>query len=46
MIVKLNEEGTTFGELNPVKLTKAINKLLGEVKNARYIEKRITVDCL
>lgn len=25
VIVKLNEEGTTFGELNSVKLTKAIN---------------------
>lgn len=37
VIVKLSEEGATFGEWNPIKLTKAINKLLGEVKNAKIL---------
>lgn len=37
MIVKLYEEDTMFGEWDPVKLTKAINKLLGEIKNAKVL---------
>ncbi len=32
VIIKSSEEGKTFGEWNPVKLTKALNKLLGEIK--------------
>lgn len=37
VIIKLSEEGKTFGEWNPVKLTKALNKLLGEIKNAKVL---------
>lgn len=40
VIVKLSEEGATFSEWNPIKLTKAINKLLGEVKNAKVLRNR------
>ncbi len=39
MIVKLYEEDTMFGEWDPVKLTKAINKLLGEIKNAKVLSR-------
>ncbi|KAL1251099.1 hypothetical protein QQF64_018895 [Cirrhinus molitorella] len=35
VIMKLSQEGSSFGEWNPVHLTKSINKLLGEIKNAK-----------
>lgn len=37
VIMKLSQEGSSFGEWNPIQLTKSINKLLGEVKNAKVL---------
>ncbi|CAJ1066432.1 uncharacterized protein LOC113119923 [Xyrichtys novacula] len=37
VISRLEQEGTSFGEWNPVHLTKAINKQVGDVKSARVL---------
>ncbi|MGL4647017.1 MAG: hypothetical protein ACRCVL_08025, partial [Cetobacterium sp.] len=37
VIVTLSQEGSSFGEWNPIHLTKLIYKLLGEVKNAKVL---------
>lgn len=34
VIIKLQQENASFSEWNPIQLTKALNKLIGEVKSA------------
>ena len=35
--LKLVQEGASFGEWNPIKLTKAVNKLVGEMESSRVL---------
>lgn len=35
VIIKLSQEGASFRDWNPIVVTKAINKLVGEVTSAR-----------
>ncbi len=35
--IKLSQEGASFGEWNPIQLTKSIFKAIGEVKNAKVL---------
>ena len=37
IIIKLSQDGASFGEWNPIQLTKTIHKLIGEVKNAKVL---------
>ncbi|XP_059186385.1 uncharacterized protein LOC131969355 [Centropristis striata] len=37
IIITLEQEGASFGEWNPVRITKAINKQVGEVKSAKVL---------
>ena len=37
IIIKLSQDGASFGEWNPIMLTKAIHKAVGEVKNAKVL---------
>lgn len=37
VIIRLEQEGASFGEWNPVLITKGINSLLGEVKSAKVL---------
>ena len=37
VIIRLEQEGASFGEWNPVLLTKGINKLVGEIKSAKVL---------
>ena len=35
--IKLSQDGASFGEWNPIQLTKSIHKLVGEIKNAKVL---------
>lgn len=37
VFMRLEQEGASFGEWNPVLLTKVLNRLVGEVKSARIL---------
>ncbi|CAJ1084286.1 uncharacterized protein LOC113119923 [Xyrichtys novacula] len=37
VIIRMTQEGQSFGEWSPVKLTKAIHKVLGEVKRVKVL---------
>lgn len=37
VIMKLEQEGSSFGKWNPIQLTVSLNKLIGEIKSARIM---------
>jgi len=37
VIMKLSQEGASFGKWNLIQITKSINKLIGEIKNAKVV---------
>lgn len=37
IIIKLSQDSASFGEWNPIQLTKLLFKLVGEVKNAKVL---------
>lgn len=37
VIIKLTHDGASFGEWNPIQLTKIINRMLGEIKIAKVL---------